>query len=223
MEEKLVIIQEHINKIADFSTKTFSAFRLWSRNASAYFPNWEPEVENEALLIEDMVEHIQKSVLALFKKENDLKRKNIPGWSEGFILGHVQGGLSVTWTIRYTPKPEEYYQALWLKAIRQYFQVHLKAATDVHRLYTHMNLSDMLIHKVPSSEDDTYIDFYNLMADQNFQSEHKDLTQLLSQLEMQYLTKFVKNRPDIRLDGFSKIFTYQDFTALLDELDAQIY
>lgn len=48
MKENAVIIQEHINKIADFSAKTFSVFRLWSRNAKAFFPDWEPEVENEA-------------------------------------------------------------------------------------------------------------------------------------------------------------------------------
>ena len=82
-----------------------------------------------------------------------------------------------------------------------------------------MNLSDMLINEAPYEEDGNFTDFYNLMADQNFLSESKHLTQLLNQLELEYLTKFVKNRPDIKFDGFSKIFPYEDFTSLLDKID----
>lgn len=215
------VIKDLVIQITDFPIKTYSAFRLWTQNAKALFPDWEPEVENEGVLIEDMIGHIQKSLTALFDKKNDVKRNNIFGWSEGFILGYIQGSLSVTWTIRYAPKPKAYYQALWLKALRQYFQVHQRAAIDVHRLYTHMNLSDMLINEAPYEEDGNFTDFYNLMADQNFLSESKHLTQLLNQLELEYLTKFVKNRPDIKLDGFSKIFPYEDFTSLLDKIDTQ--
>ena len=206
--ELIAEMKARITQVERFREKTFEIFRLWTKWAKINHPDWQPEVEHEQDIIDDMISNFEKAIDSLFRKE----KKYSEDYSNGFIGGYAFGSLTVEWSVRYLPKSPIYKEAVWLKSLRQYFEVHTEAAMHVNRLYTHIERSDMLFKK---NKDDDYDDYYTFVADENFDHQRKDLIDLLHKLEFEYLTKFVEDQEHIEPCGMHDIITDEDRRFIL--------
>jgi hypothetical protein len=206
--------QNRIAQITGFENKVFALFRNWTDHARNSFPGWEPEVLHEQHLVEEVADCIKKSLIDLWKETPEEKIST--GWSVGYLSGHTQGSLSVQWSISYLPKPPLYEDVLWLKSMRQYLEIAREPATHINRLFYILKATNKLFSH-PETDESEYVDFYRTMADIDFEKNHRKMIDFLSRLEEKFIYQFVEEMPNIRIPGFKKILTYEDFTYILNK------
>lgn len=212
MEAAISAMKSRIPQVERFREKTFEVFRSWTKQARAVYPEWEPEVRDEQELLEEMTACFEDAVDSLWKEKHEAKR-NIPGWCSGYIAGHVQGALSVAWSVRYLPKSEAYIDALWIKSLRMFFELDEANAVKVNRFFTYLEMSNKLFG---AEEEEDFSDYYQLMADERFEAQRKGFNRLLNRLELEYFSNFVNAQHKVEPAGFFGIFEEEDFDFIIE-------
>ncbi len=213
-------MKDRIVQIERFSEKALTLFRLWTKEAQLAFPNDSVEIINEQSLIQSIISHFESAIDSLLREEYEEDRK-IKGWSIGFIGGHIEGALSVDWSVKYLPKPDEYLQTIWLKSLRQYFEVYTEAAHHVNRIYTSYLVSNELLEddkeeEIEIEEIKTYNSYYKTIADMNFDSQYKELISFLKALEIKHIKKFVGTQKKIKINNFFEVFNVADIQFIME-------
>lgn len=97
-------------------------FSIWQEKIKKRNPDYSLNADTKTL-IEDMFASFAQALFSLLVEEKKEKR-NIPGWSIGFIFGCVSSYLATNWYYQYVyVEKDEYKQLMFMKAIALYLGV----------------------------------------------------------------------------------------------------
>lgn len=122
-----------IFKIKEAAPKIFD---LWRDHTKPRYPDYSFKADTKTL-ITDLTMAFAKSLKWLCKEEKKDKRE-IQGWSEGFVLGCVSSTLSTRWSYQYVyVVTNEYKQLLLLKTLIQYLDFDSVTLEKLEKLYNY--------------------------------------------------------------------------------------
>ncbi len=91
----------------------------------------ELEIEN------DLVQHLSSAIESLINDKSK-ERKSTPGWSFGFICGHVQGALNVKWSNKYlVESSKEFEDLMKLKTILELLRIDSDISQKIEIIYNY--------------------------------------------------------------------------------------
>ncbi|MDM8546993.1 hypothetical protein QUF61_10910 [Candidatus Venteria ishoeyi] len=103
----------------------------YGSNTIADFDFDEIEVEN------DFIRHLSNAIESLINYKSR-EKKSIPGWSFGYICGHVQGALNVTWSNLYLLEPSKEFENLMkLKTVIELLRIDNDFSQKIEIIYSY--------------------------------------------------------------------------------------
>ena len=109
----------------------------------ANFDSNELEIEN------DFVDHLSSAIESL-KNNKSWEKKTIPGWSFGYICGHVQGALNLKWSNQYLIEPSKEFEDLMkIKTILEIFRLDSDVSRKLAIIYDYF-----ISHKKQAVDED---------------------------------------------------------------------
>ena len=131
-------------------------FHQWLDNAATTFSFSEQFIEQikdddmTPALTEQLLEALH--LLVSTKTEQD---KAKPSWSFGFVCGHIEGSLEVTWVNKYVIQhSKEYRDLLKLLALKNVLMSDKAVINNVHEMYQHLlqnSATNPLVQSMPST------------------------------------------------------------------------
>jgi len=89
----------------------------------------ELEVEN------DFVDHLSSAIDSLINNKS-WKKRTIPGWSFGYLCGHIQGALNSKWINQYLIEPSKEFEDLMkIKAILEILRIDSDVSRKLEIIY----------------------------------------------------------------------------------------
>jgi len=172
----------------------------------------ELEVEN------DLVDNLSSAIKSLVRDKSRGK-KSTPGWSFGYICGHVQGGLNVKWSNQYLVEPSKEFEDLMkLKTIMELLKIDADALSKIEIIYnyftTHRNgvanekerLPDNVISlvqrgKLKNNDKVRYRKEFNEYFEKLFMTNYMSLLETYDAMCCPDLTEYLNEREVINLVG----------------------
>ncbi len=94
-------------------------FKKWLKNAQKTYdltPEFIKKIENDQV-DKFFLNHLEDAIHSLVEKTSG-EKKEIPGWSFGYLCGHLAGSIDVEWVNKYIIEPSvEFEDLLKIKAI----------------------------------------------------------------------------------------------------------
>lgn len=181
-------------------------FSIWQEKTKRRHPDYLLKATSETL-IEDMFSSFAQALCSLFVEEKKEKR-NIPGWSIGFIFGYTSSCLTTNWCYQYVyTETDKYKQLMFMKAIALYLGVDIEAVKRIEKLYNYLITSKTTVSEQTSKQHERIIslkDFKTKMApSKNFQNSIITyLNSLLLQKHNIIFDNLLKRNEEIDLDHF---------------------
>jgi hypothetical protein len=107
-----------------FPNLAFDLFRRWSKNCQEKHPTLDLTIIDERLLIEDVKTQITESLFRLFNDEDYYQKNFSINYATNFILGHIEGLLSIHWYMEYVTKNKDDFKTLMvLKSLNLFLEL----------------------------------------------------------------------------------------------------
>ena len=130
------------NSRLSFTIKKTSeqVFSQWLKCAKVVYDL--PESFVESIKFDDhedlFIKHLEGAISDLVESKSD-KKTNIKGWSFGYLCGHLEGSIDVTWTNKYIIEPSKDYEDMMIiKAIISYVNFDKNLSKDIFSIYNYL-------------------------------------------------------------------------------------
>lgn len=202
-------------------------FDAYKKKMKKQYPYCTFEADRE-ILIKDAEYSFASALKALFKEEKKEKR-NIPGWSEGFVMGFVSSRLCTRWySAHIYSNIKEYKQLMFLKSLIIYLEFDLMTTAKIEKIYNYLVDKNSGIledndYDYKDDKDEKIVSLEKFRNKREKAAPHKHnkefVKSIVSYLESILLKEhndaFDKNIPEIALD-INDFFTYDEINSLTD-------
>ncbi|MBU0499286.1 MAG: hypothetical protein KJ558_09445 [Gammaproteobacteria bacterium] len=142
----------------------------------------EIEVEN------DFVEELSSAIDSLVN-DKSMEKKSIPGWSFGYICGHIKGALDVKWSDRYLIElSDKYTDLMKLRTIIEILRVDSDISRKIEIIYGYL-----IGHKDKASVDDDVLPDNVISLIQKGRLESQNAKTYKSEFEAYFRDLFAEN------------------------------
>ncbi len=199
----------------ELSTKAFSMFREWTKNAKNYYPELSFVIIDERILVNDLVSVIKKAVNSL-KKNLAEKNEVLPGYPIGFILGFLKAQLNLIWYNEYVQKQSlEYKEFIAFKSVLLFLDKNPDITHKVQELYVALMYEDNNIEElntaIPKLQLAQEIDWF----DYGLTSEKDAAINLYNQV-VKYVNKVFKDDQMYFLNNIDAFFSDDEIESIIN-------
>lgn len=174
----------------------FELFRQWTKNAAFDYPELDFTIIDERTLVIDLEKALEGALNSLIKSEKT-KKRSMPGYDYGFVIGFIQGKVNSCWNFEYITKRSKKFKSFFInKALFEYLKIDILTAVKAKALYEKMYENAVNLENLDFKLPQKIITDYNISK---LQDEH------ISGEEDNPVMVFLKNQSSEQLIDLVKI------------------
>jgi hypothetical protein len=195
-----------------FANIAFQLFRQWTKNASVHFPEYNFEIIDETLLVDDLEKCFNDAIDCLTDEKDITTRKQL-GYDYGFILGYVQSSLNVQWHHQYIEKQsQDYKKYVVFKSMEQFFKLDTITVERLTKLYYHVLYDEINLMNIP--EEVIHLSVNAPEVEAINESKENPILQMINNQISNYLNEYLQAEKINLMPKLENYFTYSEIKTM---------
>ena len=184
---------------SDLPKLAFDLFRKWTKACHEKYPHIDLTIIDEQVLVKDIEQIVRESVIELFDDDDFYFRNMSKSYALNFVLGYIEGRISVHWYMEYVIKTrDEYKTTMALRSLNIFLQLE-----DVMRIKVEHIYQKIMKDKVNLSNPDLAITNINLTSEKGDIIETNESSNVIQTVLTNLINKHIHEISTIKTENFN--------------------